>query len=289
MSRTRSAGPVSTTTGSQNTMPSHQTSQPLEPVLQKPIVKIALKLLRQLRPNIAQLHIDSQNWTQLHITCSKLDLSWKSENGGDFLRLKTPQQMQQIASQYGFDHVSDPSRDPDHPFHDSRHMADHLNRHLFAISHDAYLVDCSRWICQHPDGLMARKLGYYPADCQWKVDYILDVKDASLPHTNCTLIEAGKLEENKLMFSEVWSILMLTLNCLRNPQKERYEVVPVTVVTISGPTFRIVQGYIDGKTGSVNIRKSGIVPIGSDKKTMKEQMMLLVRWLIAEPVWPSRH
>ncbi|KAI0517991.1 hypothetical protein F5B22DRAFT_87296 [Xylaria bambusicola] len=305
MSRRRSAGPVcleqigtelepststSTSTGSQNTMPSHKPSQPLPPMYPKPNNKAATSLILRLYPLIAWSHIDPKYWEQLQITCSKLDLSWESENGGNFLRLMTHEQMRRIARQYAFDQIRDPSRDPRHPFHDSDHMASYLSRHLDATSDDGKtLVEQLPWDCNPPDHVMLNKLRYFPAGCNWAVENILDVKGASLPHINCTLTEAGELDESTLMFSEVWCILWLTIHCHRDPQKAKFEVVPVTVATISGPTFRIVQGYVDGKTGIVNIRKSAIVPIGPDKNTMKEQMMLMVRWLIAEPVWPSRH
>ncbi len=79
-----------------------------------------------------------------------------------------------------------------------------------------------------PDDWEAPKLRYFPSDEKWQVEYILGVRDGDLPHINCTLLEAEELKENTLMFSEVWSILMLTLLFLRHPQNEKYEVVPVS-------------------------------------------------------------
>ncbi|KAI1748293.1 hypothetical protein F4782DRAFT_517962 [Xylaria castorea] len=300
MSRRRSVGPLcleqtgtepktSRTTEPQSVMHSHQMSEPLTPVLQKPIVQVTLQILRQLRPHVAQAHIDSGKWNNFRITCGQLDLSWKSENGGGFLRLITSEKMQHLASQYGFNSLRDLHTDPRHPFPNSCAVAQHLNRHLFAIYQDGFLAQQSKWDCRHPDDWEATKLRYFPGDEKWQVEYIMGVKDGRLPHVNCTLIEGEELKENTLMFSEVWSILMLTLNFLRHPQNEKYEVVPVTVITISATTFRVVQGFIDGKAGSVRIQKSGIVPIGPDKKTVKERIMLIVRWLLAEPVWPSKH
>ncbi|KAI3327452.1 hypothetical protein F4824DRAFT_498982 [Ustulina deusta] len=300
MSRRRSVGPLfleqagtepkaSTTTEPQNIMHSHQMSQPLTPVTQKPVVQVGLHILKQLRPYIAQAHIDSGNWNKFRITCGQLDLSWKSENGGGFLRLITSEKMQQLANQYGFDRMKDLHPDPRHPFHNSVAVAHHLNRHLFSVYQNDFLANRSKWNFRDPDDWEAPKLRYFPSDEKWQVEYILGVRDGGLPHINCTLLEAEELKENTLMFSEVWSILMLTLLFLRHPQNEKYEVVPVTVVTISGTTFRVVQGFIDGKAGSVRIHKSGVMPLGPDKKSVEERMMLIVRWVLAEPVWPSKH
>ncbi|KAH8156347.1 hypothetical protein CIB48_g11896 [Xylaria polymorpha] len=286
---------ASTIAEPQNTMHSHQLSQPRIPVTQKPIVQLSLHILKQLRPCIAQARIDSGNWDKFHITCGQLDLSWESQNGGGFLRLITSEEMQQLASQYGFDRMEDLYLDPRHPFHNSQLVAHHLNWHFFSVYQNEFLSRRSKWSFRRPDELEATKLQYFPADGKWQVEYILGVRDGHFPHINCTLIEAEELEEDTLMFSEVWSILMLTLLFFRHPQNEKYEVVPITVATISGSTFRIVQGFVDGEAGSVRIRKSGVVTIGAgeetistDKETVKKQMMLIMRWLLAEPVWPSK-
>ncbi|KAI1295918.1 hypothetical protein F5Y03DRAFT_399084 [Xylaria venustula] len=300
MSRRRSVGPLcleqtgteskaSTATEPQNVMYTQQLPQPPAPVLQKPIVRLALKILTQLKPLAAQPHIAPENWNKFRITCNELDLSWKSEYGGSFLRLITHEKMQQFATQYGFDHIQDlrpGGPDPRHPFSNSDKVASNLNDYLFSVNQDDFPSGRSRWKFHRPDDSEASQLRYFPNDEMWQVDYILTVKDGRMPHVNCTLIEAGKLKEDTLMFSEVWSILMLTLNFFRQAQNVKHELVPVTIVTISGMTFRIVQGCIDGKTNSVKIKKSSIVPLGPDKKTVKERMMLIVRWLLAEPVLP---
>lgn len=57
---------------------------------------------------------------------------------------------------------------------------------------------------------------------------MLAVRDGHSPHMNCTLLEAEALKEDTLMFSEVWSILILTVFSLRHPQNKKYEVVPVS-------------------------------------------------------------
>ncbi|KAI0965851.1 hypothetical protein F4678DRAFT_451435 [Xylaria arbuscula] len=301
MSRKRSVGSLcleqtgteskaSPTTEPQNIMYTHQLSQPLAPVLQKPIVQVALDILTRLKPFASQPHIGPDNWNKFRITCGQLDLSWKSEYGGSYLRLITSETMQQLANQYEFDRIGDlrpGGPDPSHPFSNSEKVASHLNEYLFSVHQNASLSDRSRWNFQDPDDWEAPKLRYFPNDPMWQVEYILSAKIDHMPHVNCTLIEAGKLNDNTLMFSEVWSILMLTLVFLRHPQNVKYELVPVTIVTISGMTFRIVQAIVDGKTNSVKIKKSSIMPLGPDKKTVKERMMLIVRWLLAEPFLPK--
>lgn len=79
-----------------------------------------------------------------------------------------------------------------------------------------------------PDDWEGPKIRYFPNGEKWQVEYILAVRDGRLPHVNCTLVETEALREDTLMFSEVWSVLMLTLLFLRHPQNEKFEVVPVS-------------------------------------------------------------
>ncbi|KAF2965614.1 hypothetical protein GQX73_g7966 [Xylaria multiplex] len=269
-------------------MHSHQTSQPSSPVLQKPIVQVALRILRQLRPHLAQPYIDAGNWNEFCITCGQLDLSWESENGGNSLRLITSEKMQQMASQYGFGRIDALIPDTHNIFNNSSVTAEYLNDHLFSVDETDFLINQSKWWCRNPDKWEVASLRYFPNQEYWQVEYMFGVKDGHLPHINCTLVEAGKLNEDNLMFSEVWSILMLTLLSLRIPPNDKHEVVPVTVVTFSGTTFRILQGLVDGEAGNVRINKSSIVPISMDKENATQQMMLIMRWLLAEPLGPSK-
>ncbi|KAI0429811.1 hypothetical protein F5Y09DRAFT_309440 [Xylaria sp. FL1042] len=302
MSRRRSVGPAhleqtgtspkaSTATDPQHTMSSQQVSQPPAPVTQKPVVQTALQLLTQLKPHITNPYLDPGNWNKFHITCGvPLDLKWESSNGGDFLRLVTYEKMQQIASQYGFNSMRNLSPDPDHPFHNSSLVSSHLDGHIFSVYQNKFLSSQSRWYFRQPSDWENKSLRYLlPSEEKWMVEYISGVKDSNLPHINCTVVQVDKLQDDKLMFSEVWSILMLTLLFFHRFPESKCEVVPVTVVTISGTTFRIVQGFADGKKTNVKIRKSSVVSIGAEEENVKNQMMLILRWLLAEPIWPSKH
>ncbi|KAI1419383.1 hypothetical protein F5Y12DRAFT_793977 [Xylaria sp. FL1777] len=275
-------------------MHSHQTSQfltptPQNPLLQNPVVQMALHILTQLQPRLTQPYIDPGDWNKFRITCGQLDVSWKSEKGGAFLQLITPEKMQQIASQYEFDQLRELRPDPSYPFNNSDVVATHLCHHFRCIYQDEYLICRSKWENRLPDDWEADKLRYFsPGEEFWQVKYVLSVRDGHLPHMGGVLLEVGQLKENTLLFSEVWSILMLTLLRYHTSGNEKIQVVPVTLVTISGTTFRIVQGFVDSKAGRVRIHKSGIMQVGPDKKTVKERMMLMVRWMLAEPVWPSK-
>lgn len=126
-------------------------SQSLAPVTEKPVVRVAARLLHQLKPHIAEAYIDSGKWNKFSITCDQLDLSGKDENGGGFLRLIRPEKMQQLASQYGFDSVRELWLD-----------SDHLDRFLCAIHENKMLVHESKWRPQSPDDWEARGLRYLP-------------------------------------------------------------------------------------------------------------------------------
>lgn len=125
----------------QNTMSSCQASQPPDPVMQKPIVQLSFQILHRLIPNRAQAHLDRASRNEYGIECGQLDLS----NGGGFLQLNTPEEMQQLASQYGFNNLEDMETDPEHPFSNSVFVADHLYSHLVAFKQDKCLADQTKW------------------------------------------------------------------------------------------------------------------------------------------------
>lgn len=63
---------------------------------------------------------------------------------------------------------------------------------------------------------------------RWRVPTIFRPKDGKWPHINCTLLETNKIIDDSLMFSEVWSIIYLTLIVLREKGHEKLMVVPVS-------------------------------------------------------------
>lgn len=153
MSCRKSAGPAyleqtgtnskaPTATDPQRTMSSQQVS-----LTHKPVVKTALHLLTQLRPHIARLYLNSEDYDRFNITCGQpLNLEWESSNGGDFLRLVTLEKMQQFASEYAFDSIRDLPRDPAHPSRNSEFVATHLYSHFFSVyQQHGFLADQSRW------------------------------------------------------------------------------------------------------------------------------------------------
>jgi len=80
-----------------------------------------------------------------------------------------------------------------------------------------------------PSDWEANKLRYFrPDDEVWMVDYILGVKDSDLPHINCTVTQVDKLQNDTLMLSEVWCVLMLTLVFFQCHPDSKCEVVPVS-------------------------------------------------------------
>ncbi|KAJ8128060.1 hypothetical protein O1611_g5574 [Lasiodiplodia mahajangana] len=266
-------------------MSSSQDSRPLDPVMQKPIVQLSFQILHRLKHNRTQAHLDHASYKEYGIECGQLDLS----NGGDFLQLNTPEEMQQLASQYGFDNLREMETDPTHPFSNSGFVSDHLYSHLHAFKEDTCLADQTKWDIGIPDDYETPNLLYIPTIAYWKVECLSIVKDSSMPHVNCVLADKSELDEKTLMTSEVWSLLMLTLLFFRKPQNQKYEIVPVTIVTISGTTYRIVQGFVDGKEGKVRMDKSEILTIGPDRKNVTERMTHMVRWILAEPVMPAKY
>ncbi|KAI1174584.1 hypothetical protein F4777DRAFT_579760 [Nemania sp. FL0916] len=264
------------------------------PTTKKPLWQAAMHLAKKLKPNFTHPYLNDSDWKTFDIACGPpLDLKWGSSIGDDFLRLVELEKMQQIASQCEFDSEDWPEIDsepePYEQFSYAGSVAEHFDGYIKSVYLNKPLAEKLKWKFRTLLEGEEHLLRYTPGDAKWMIDQLASVKNSDLPHMSCILREAHKLKEDTLMFSEVWAVIILAILFLQNNSNSEYEVVPVTVLTLSGMTFRIVQGFVDCKEWRVKIRKSSVMAIGYEKEDFQSRAMLWLRWLLAEPILPGKH
>ncbi|KAI1422362.1 hypothetical protein F5Y12DRAFT_763195 [Xylaria sp. FL1777] len=247
-----------------------------------PLGMSILKALREVRTNP---YIHQKDWGNLHISCSELDINSSTAHGNKYFNIVSAQQMQKFAQEHNFRRFKDLGPLNYSQNYSTAHMlTSHVGEYFMTVHNDTFLSERLGWFDRRPDEYEKHKLRYYPkGDLSWQVELLLEPTNKSLPHVTCTLIDDHLHKEDSLLFSEVWCIVMLTLIALRLAKNEKHNVVPVTLVSFSHRQYRIVQGFMDGKKGIVNIWKSRI--IHSDKMgKVQEEMKGILRWLLATPV-----
>ncbi|KAI0902673.1 hypothetical protein F4823DRAFT_621184 [Ustulina deusta] len=247
----------------------------------------AVKALLSLQPmHTSVRYIRPSDIAALEINCGQLDFnSAESTIGKPFLQLMSVENMDKLAREHGFDRVEgldDPERTSN--FRVATDVAAALDEYLRQRHDDVNVYERSLWNRRAFDTYESPRLTNFQKGSMWRVDRILEPKNGSLPHVNCFLCDNQNLEEDALLFSEVWCILLFTVSILRQPKYEKHETVPVTVVSASRRKVRIVQGYVDGRSGIVNISKTPIISLDEGEKVCWAECMTILRWLVATPV-----
>ncbi|KAI1355353.1 hypothetical protein F5Y01DRAFT_270154 [Xylaria sp. FL0043] len=270
-------------------------------------IDFSIKKLRQLKPCLhdpKQQRFPKHQWPELGISCGELDFETgklttstaQSENGQSFLKLMAPEAMQQIAVSCNLHHIRGPIIHGPEALYTNFHNADALENVVLRclwtpyVDNKSFLVQKSVWEDYRPDNYEGPKLHNMngDGDVMWIVPWFLQSKGSASPHVNCILIQQQRLEQDTLLLSEVWCILMLSLLIARRlPAHLNYRTVPVTMVSASSRYIRIVQGWVDSEAGKIRINKSLIVSLGTSEsmsdKTVWAVVSDILRWLLAEP------
>ncbi|KAI3339144.1 hypothetical protein F4824DRAFT_498415 [Ustulina deusta] len=125
-----------------------------------------------------------------------------------------------------------------------------------------FLVQKSLWNQREPDELEKSKLFHLEREVRWVAPWLLQPNSDVLPHVSSFLVEDQTLDENMLLLSEVWCILVLGLLVRRFPKLANQQLVPDTIVTASCRTIRVVQGWVDGEAGAIRINKTPLIQLG---------------------------
>ncbi|KAI0905124.1 hypothetical protein F4823DRAFT_612293 [Ustulina deusta] len=91
-----------------------------------------------------------------------------------------------------------------------------------------FLVQKSLWNQREPDELEKPKLFHLEREVRWVAPWLLQPNSDVLPHVSSFLVEDQTLDENTLLLSEVWCILVLGLLVRRFPKLANQQLVPVS-------------------------------------------------------------
>ncbi|KAI1084507.1 hypothetical protein F5B20DRAFT_521969 [Whalleya microplaca] len=134
----------------------------------------------------------------------------------------------------------------------------------------------------------------------WAVKGGLVSRDKSKPHVTLLLIDRGyslrqdirlvekQVENDKLLWSEVWTILNYLLTRAADLDYQDHRATPVTLISCTGTRGRIVQGYMgkDPNNGEhvVNIQKTNFISLDLPHGNDQENFMRVFGWMAGKPI-----
>lgn len=126
--------------------------------------------------------------------------------------------------------------------------------------------------------------------------------DPSKPHVMGFTADEASLREDMLSTSEVFAALYLSCLHIVKPGYKRHRIAPVgsdslrtwqgpanrsakvTLLSASARNVRIIQGIVDAKEGTMEVRTSPIVSFETGVAGNHEQFLVLLGWLLGKPV-----
>ncbi|KAI1272509.1 hypothetical protein F5Y07DRAFT_379707 [Xylaria sp. FL0933] len=277
---------------SHRTHKSHTSAAPRAPSRpNQPSIPFSLGMLKDLMKRKSSPYLDKTTWEALRIRCQVLDINGPAANGGQYLQLVPAEHMNTLAKEHRFHEETDLGPYDEEWGGSKFAIAFHVNACLGHCSDNVYnnkrLSERLGWRGRIPDEYERPKLWYYPKyprhNETWQLEYILEPMSGLLPHISCTLVESHPHVEDSLLLSEVWCILMLTVLAFRLPRDEKYNIVPITMVSLCARQYRIVQGFVDGNGSVINIWKSCIVQFNKEGQ-IQEQVTDILRWVLGKPI-----
>ncbi|KAI0098802.1 hypothetical protein GGR51DRAFT_537488 [Nemania sp. FL0031] len=257
--------------------------------------QFSLSKLKILQKQLAKPYLSNDDLARLEIRCTDLefDPTLCPPDADALLTLMPAEEMEKLAQNHGFSSIRDLGSPSQNNFNESDRLSERIDTYLSQSEqpeerNSPYLLQKSVWTIREPESFEAPLLGCfrYNINRLFLVTYMLHVRDRSSSHVTCILIEDAPLQEDVLMFSEVWAILSVAGFYFNRPENIEYKIIPVTVVSISRRKVRIVQGYADGEKGIINIRKTRLVDLGDGEDPAKShnwEFMTIMRWVLARP------
>ncbi|KAI1127191.1 hypothetical protein F5Y10DRAFT_199661 [Nemania abortiva] len=270
----------------------------------------AFNLAKAIIGKMRKLHYGPQNFASLDVICSDLDIhsGKSSDEAAVFMRplskeelhafvpkeqpLKlypsisgTPLRMRYLdarclsSSLYTYLHLS----------------LDHLDGNDFEDRFNPdprVLVKEARWYGRGMEWNEGERLAVLKTKVYFAVDELyekLDENDtcmlAGLPHITPMLSDNAEMLEDHLSFAELWCILCCTIARIRSRDGyRRYRFMPVTVMSFSGRSARVVHGYVDEPAGKLRVFKSKIIHFKVDN--YRSGMDTLASWTLGHAIEP---
>ncbi|KAI0196727.1 hypothetical protein EV127DRAFT_507899 [Xylaria flabelliformis] len=239
-------------------------------------------------------YINAEDFGSLRIECSDLDLSGDSPNQDIFLRPYPKDELRKILE-------AKKALDTDsllQPPLQTKYL-DHLDE----ANNMSRLIECciskglkykTLWKLRPMDLRKGERLVSHRkllGGAEWEVTKVLDMENGFTPHVSPILTDDLEMQPDKLSVGEFACLLFCTRARLR--QKKKYachQIIPVTVVSLSLRSARIVHGYFDTSFDKLRVFKSPILKL--EGKESIENMHVLLSWCVGEPIgetkWKSR-
>ncbi|KAI1657074.1 hypothetical protein F4813DRAFT_396618 [Daldinia decipiens] len=116
----------------------------------------------------------------------------------------------------------------------------------------------------------------------WNVENFIDQCDYEKPHMGCYLANNLPLKEIVPSISETQTILWVTGSRFMDEGYQNHKVVPVTFLSGSGSSVRVVGGYIDRK--KLYIRLTPIVDFVEGEKKKWNEFVQYLCWIVGDPI-----
>ncbi|KAI0483973.1 hypothetical protein GGR56DRAFT_2178 [Xylariaceae sp. FL0804] len=229
------------------------------------------------------------------ITCSALDITTgePADGGQVFIRPLPLSEMRAIDDQHQlrqYDHLSSFHDDSmsNHPkmyWHESRFV----NMFFEALLTKSGEVEPQELLASYPWTIRLpdpdTQLYRLDRKDQWLVLSKIEVLRGCRPHLICFLAQLHPLMDNALSLAEVWSFLALTIHRYydRGGLFRPHRRIPVTLISSCARQVRIVQGWVDGSQGTINLRKTPILNLESSETHWAECLQIL-SWFMGDPV-----
>ncbi|KAI1086351.1 hypothetical protein F5B19DRAFT_163268 [Rostrohypoxylon terebratum] len=167
-------------------------------------------------------------------------------------------------------------------WHDARFLGNFFLRLLNSTPYEGQpiLIESSPWIRSKGNTLQ------YVTTSRifWRTSFCLHLRDSSRQDGVYFLAIDDLLKDNSLHPSEIWCILRNAFSRLKQGKQFIAQKSPATVVSASGRSLRVVQGYVDEDNDCIGVRKSPIIVVEGDKEQNWENLMKIACWFLGSPI-----
>ncbi|KAI1466367.1 uncharacterized protein F4812DRAFT_465679 [Daldinia caldariorum] len=262
------------------------------PVPSQASVALLYKLCQRLKPMMTSTtYLSQQQLHDLGVKCTELDFDTgiPADGGPRFLQLASLEHIETLAKENNLiEHCSvNTSFDTYDSWHTMRAISYFYDYNLFALvpKTDKYtasdqdmphetVLDHSPW--KYSDHVTINGL-------RWGTYFALKLKDNSEPDMICFLGNINPLDDEKIYISELWCIARFSCNQLSKKEHRHNQTASVTLVSGSGRSLRVVQGYVDTNDQSVVLRKSAVIELRGDDENNFQKLLQVCRWFLAQP------
>ncbi|KAI1503602.1 hypothetical protein F5X99DRAFT_99327 [Biscogniauxia marginata] len=144
------------------------------------------------------------------------------------------------------------------------------------------VIDGTVWEIQTPSRQDC--LSRWDDYAHWNVPNYLVTNDSAKPHMIAFVADQAPLRDGVLSMSEVQVTLLLTgRGVLRNGCRYN-QIVPVTMLCVSGYQVRITQTYIYTAEEHMRVRMTRIIDFKEGEMKKRDDFCRLLCWIVGDPV-----